>query len=532
MLVLLAVVLALLLIACANVANLVLVRSVGRLREFALRAALGCTTARMMRQLITENLALAAAGGVLGAIVAWGAVRALASALPPQIPHTASISVDGRVLTFAAVLTIMSGLAFGLLPAVRAAWARGTPGVSGDRSGAMSARHGRLAGALTVAQLALAVVLVAAAGLLLRSFDELRRVNPGFSAAPVLSASVTLSPANYHSDQRTVTFFDALIERLRTQPGVASVAAVNRPPLRGPVYGTALRVEGQFEDVKHTLPTIEHAQTVTPGYFETMGIAIVRGRDFASGDRAGMPDVAVVSASLAKRFWPNGDAIGKHIGAPYPGSWITIVGVVAEVQQDSLSGRAEMTLYRPLAQSPDNDMTLVVRTAGSTEAFAASLRATVATLDRATPVSDVRPMADIVAASLARTRFTAVLLLSFAALAVLLGAVGVYGVVAFGVAQRTREFGVRLALGATPGGLLRRVVARGATMAFAGVSLGLVASFVVTRALTGLLYGATATDAVTFTVAPALLLIVAIAATWIPARRAVLADPLRSLRPD
>jgi predicted permease len=337
MLVLLGDVLALLLIACANVANLVLVRSIGRVREFTLRAALGCTNGRMLRQLVTENLALAAVGGALGALVAWAAVRALVSALPPQIPRTATISVDGRVLGFAAVLTMVTGMAFGLLPAVRAAWSGSAPGAPGERSHSMTVGHGRIASALTVVQLALAVVMVATAGLLLRSFDELRHVDPGFAPARVLAAAVTLSPATYHEDQRTITFFESVLDRLRSQPGVVSVAAVNRPPLRAPVYGTAMRIEGQFEDFKHTLPTIEHEQTVTPAYFETMGIPIVHGRAFSVDDRAGTPPVAVVSASFARQFWPGGDAIGKHIGPPFPGSWITIVGVAAEVQQDSLS---------------------------------------------------------------------------------------------------------------------------------------------------------------------------------------------------
>ena len=530
MLVLLGVVLTLMLIACANVANLVFVRSIGRLREFSLRAALGCTRARMVRQLVTENLTLAGVGGAFGALAAWNGVRALRAALPPQIPRTAVIGVDGRVLGFAAALTVLSGLLFGLVPALRATWPGRAAGIVSGRNPSPSAGHNRVAGALTIAQLALAVVLVAGAGLLLRSFDALRGVDPGFAADRVLAARVTLPTAAYPYSQKSVTFFETLLDGLERAPGVTSAAAVNRPPLRGPVYGTAIRVEGQFEDVKHSLPDIAHAQTVTPRYFEAMGIRLVRGRAFTSGDRADAAPVAIVSASVAKKFWPGQDAVGKRIGQPYASPWITIVGVAEEVQQDSLSGRNEMTVYRPLAQAPDDDMTIVVRTTQDPAAFAATVRSAVARLDRGTPVSDVRPMRAVVSASLARARFTAALLGGFAALALLLGAVGIYGVIAFTVAQRTREFGVRIALGATSGSLLRDVLARGAVLGGTGVALGVVAALGVTRVLANLLYGVGARDAVTLVGAPVLLFAVALLATWLPSRRAVRADPLVALR--
>ncbi|HVT39350.1 MAG TPA: ADOP family duplicated permease, partial [Gemmatimonadaceae bacterium] len=341
LLVLLAVVFALLLIACANVANLVLVRSIGRASEFAVRTALGCSRGRMLRQLLTESLVLAGAGGAGGVALAWAGVRALVSALPPQIPHTAPITVDARVLAFTASLTIVSAIAFGLMPALRAV--RSTPGsaVPRSRGASRDAGHRRLADALTVVQLALAVVLVAGSGLLLRSFDALRRVDPGFAADHVVAARVTLSGGAYREPAKQSAFLDALLGRVQSAPGVTSVAAVNRPPLRGPVYGSAIRVEGQFEDVKRALPVIEHQQSVTPGYFATMGIPVVRGREFTSGDRADTPPVAIISASVVRRFWPNQDPVGKRIGMPFESPWITIVGVAADVKQDSLSGAKE-----------------------------------------------------------------------------------------------------------------------------------------------------------------------------------------------
>jgi len=373
-------------------------------------------------------------------------------------------------------------------------------------------------------------VLVAGSGLLLRSFDALRHVDPGFAADRVVAARVTLSGGAYREPAKQSAFLDALLGRVQSAPGVTSVAAVNRPPLRGPVYGRAIRVQGQFEDFKHVLPVVEHLQNVTPGYFATMGIPLVRGREFTSGDRADTPPVAIISASMARRFWPNDDPVGKRIGLPYESQWITIVGVVGEVKQDSLSGTKEETVYAAMAQAPGLDVTVVARTTGDVAGFATTLRAAVAELDRSAPVTDIRTMSDIVSASLARSRFTVVLLTAFALVALALAAVGIYGVVSFVVLQRTRELGVRMALGATPRNVLGLVLGRGVALAATGVAVGVATALVATRLLAGLLYGVSATDALTFVAAPMLLFGVTMAATWIPARRAVHGDPLIALR--
>ncbi len=532
LLVLLGVVLALLLIACANVANLVLVRSIGRAREFAVRTALGCSGARLTRQLLTENLVLAGIGGAVGIVLAWAGVHALVTGLPAQIGGTAPVAVDRRVLLFTAALTASCGIAFGLLPAQRAA--RHDPGAAlAARGGSANVEHRRLAGGLTALQLALAVVLVAASGLLLRSFDALRRVDPGFRGDRVIAGRVTLSIGSYREPARRAAFLDALLARLESAAGITAVAAIDRPPLRGPVYGMAVRVEGQYEDARHELPMIEHEQHITPRYFETMSIPIARGRPFTSADRAHAPPVAIVSESVARHFWPDEDAVGKRISPPADTStWITIVGVAREVKQDSVNGTNEMTIYRPLAQLPETDLTIVARTAGEATAFASTLRAAVAALDPTAPVTDVRTMGEIVSSSVARARFTALLLTGFALLALGLGAVGIYGVVSFTVAQRTRELGVRMALGASPRQVFREVLTRGAVLAGAGIGIGLTATFAVARVFAGLLYGVTALDGLTLVAAPALLFGVAVGAIWMPARRAVRTDPLTALRSD
>ncbi|HVZ49718.1 MAG TPA: ABC transporter permease, partial [Gemmatimonadaceae bacterium] len=426
MYVLLGVVFALLLVACANVANLVLVRSLSREREFAVRVALGSSRRRLVTQMLGETFVLAATGGGLAVALAWGGVAALSALLPPQIPRTGPISVDLRVLAFTVGIVLFAWLAFGLAPALRASNLSPNRALSGARGATRGARHHRFAGALTVVQLALAVVLVCGSGLLLRSLDALRRVDPGFHAANVVAARVNLPAGTYRDSTRRALFFAQLLARLRGAPGVVSIATVDRPPLRGPVYGMGARIEGIAEDVTRLLPTIDHAVAVSPSYFATMGIRLVRGRDFTDADRADAPGVAVISAAMAETFWPGADPIGRRVGLPIATSpWMTIVGVVDDVKQDSLNAPRRLTLYRPFAQSTYTDNTVVARVTGDPAAFASTIRAAAGELDRTVPVSDIRTVSSIVSASLARARFTATLLTAFALLALTLGAVGV-----------------------------------------------------------------------------------------------------------
>ncbi|MEP6764520.1 MAG: FtsX-like permease family protein, partial [Gemmatimonadaceae bacterium] len=532
MLVLLGVVLALLMIACANVANLVLVRSTEREREFAVRTALGCSRTRLARQLITENLILALMGGVSALILATAGVRLLGAALPPQIPRTAAIEVDGRVMLFTTVLALLTGLAVGLIPSIRAARPIRARGLTDLRGASRGVNHARSANVLTIVQLALAVILVTASGLLLRSFDAIRQANTGFSAEQVIVARITLPSGLYKEEARQSAFARNVLSQLEQANGIASVGIVDRPPLRAPVYGRAMRVQGQFEDFRNTLPLIEHSQSVSPNYFGTMGIRIKSGRAFDGTDRDSAPPVAIVSASLAKRFWPNTEAVGHHLGMPYASPWITVVGVVAEVQQDSLNGKTEETVYFPFAQRPTADFTVVAKTSIGVKGFSNQVNQLVKGLDPMAPVSGVSAMNDVVATSFARARFTAFLLSGFALLALLISAVGVYGVVSSTVTQRTREMGVRMALGATPLQVLGHLMSRGVTLAGAGAFAGVVGALFASRWLTSLLYGVTSTDAITFVSAPLILTTVGLLATWLPARRLIQHSASISLRED
>jgi len=533
LLLLLGVVGCVLLIACVNVANLLLVRTTARQQELAIRTALGGGRGRLLRQLLTESVVLAIIGGIAGLLLAWPAVRALVALLPADMPRVAEIGLDWRVLAFTALLTLLTGVAFGLLPALRATGGALHASLkAGGRGGSRGAGHHRLSSALVAGEIALAVVLVSAAGLLVRSFQELRRVDPGFRTERVIAARISPPKQRYADAARQRAFYTGLLQRVAALPGVESAAAVNQLPLRGGVYGLAIRVEGKFEDMRRTLPMADHYQIVTPGYLQTMGIPLLRGRWFTDADREGAPDVVVVSESMARHFWPGEDPIGRRIGYPWPSEWLTVVGVAGDVKQDSLSGAAGMTVYRPLFQAPASAMTLVARTTADPVALAAGLRAAVAEADPDVPVSDVSTMAQVVAASVAKPRFTMFLLAAFAAVALALGAVGIYGVMSYAVSLRTREIGVRMALGATPRDALGMVVRQGALLTAAGVGVGVVGALAATRVLAGLLYGVTPTDPLTFVAVPVVLAAIALAATYLPARRATQVDPTVALRAE
>ena len=530
---LLAVVGAVLLIACANVANLLLVRATAREKELAIRSALGGGRGRLVRQLMTESIVLSAFGGLAGVVFAWAGLRVLVAMLPPAMPRAAEIVIDARVLGFTAALSLFTGIIFGLVPAMRSAGSSllGTLTESG-RGTSRGRSHQRLSNGLVIAEIALAVVLVASAGLLVRSFVELGRVDPGFAPNHLVVARVSAPEKAYTDPARMRGLFDRILERVATFPGVESAAAVNPLPLRDPLNGLAIRVQGQHEDLGRTLPSADHYQMITPGYIRAMGIPLLSGRAFTDADRPGSPDVVLVSESIARRFWPDGDAVGKRIGYPWPSPWLTIVGVVKDVKVDSLNSGPTTAVYRPFAQSPIPAMTVVIRTTARPGEIASLLRATVGELDPTVPVSDVAAMDDVVASSMARPRFAMALLSAFAAIALLLGTIGIYGVIAYAVSQRTREIGVRMALGATPTDALWMVIRRGAALTAAGVTLGTLAALGATRLLAGLLYGVSPTDPATFATVVLVSGIVAIMACYIPARRATRVDPTVALRTD
>lgn len=529
-------VLLVLLVGCVNVANLLLARATARERELAVRAALGGGRGRLVRQLVTESLLLSAIGASLGIGAGYAAVRWLVASLPPGTPRAEEITVDGIVLLFTALVAALTGVLFGIIPALRATrLAQGSSTVGLGRRSSHDAQHHRASGVLVTAEVALAVVLVVAATLLVRSFAALRAVSLGFETSHVIAARITPPSASYRDSNRVTALYGAIGERLSGLPGVTSVAVTDKLPFAQTVWGIALRVQGQYEDSKHNLPSVGHYQQVTSGYFQTMRIPILRGRGFTEADRSGQPMVAIVSQSVARRYWPNADALGRRIAPPWDSPWVTIVGIVPDTKQDSLRDTSRTSVYTPWAQRTlayTSELWIALRASGDPAPFAASIRSVVRDIDRSVAVSDVRTMNTVVADSVQKARFTVLLVGAFAFAALLLGAVGIYGVMSFLVGQRMQEMGIRIALGASARGVIGLVVGRATRLAALGAAIGIAAALFATRWLDALLYGISATDPITFIAVPLLFLGVAAIASYAPARRATRIDPVRALRAE
>ena len=525
-----------LLIGCVNVANLLLARATARERELTVRAALGGGRGRLVRQLLAESLLLSVVGALLGVGVGALALRWLLAALPPGIPRADEIAVNGSVLLFTAGVALATGILFGIVPALRATSSnrRASTAAAGRRA-SQDAQHHRVSGALVVAEVAFAVLLVVAASLLVRSFTALRNVRLGFDSSHVIAARITPPNGQYRDTSRVSALYQGLRDRLSASPGVSSVAITDKLPIAQVVYGVALRVQGQYEDAKHNLPSIGHLQDITPGYFTTMGIPLLRGRGFTDADRGGQPPVAIVSQSVAKHYWPNEDALGKHIAPPWDSPWMTVVGIVADTKQDSLRDTSRTSVYVPWAQSTlryTSEMWVVARTTGDPAPYATALRGVMRDIDRSVAISDVRTMDAVVSDSVRKARFTMLLVGAFAVAALLLGAIGIYGVMSYLVGQRMQEMGIRIALGASASGVIGLVVGRATRLALLGAAIGLVAAVVATRWLATLLYGVSATDPATFVTTPLLFLLVAALASCGPAWRATRVDPVRALRAE
>jgi putative ABC transport system permease protein len=528
-----------LLVACANVANLLLARAAGRAREVAVRAAVGASRARVARQLLAESLALAGAGGAAGLLLAAGAVRAFAAAAPADLlgadALAGGVGVNGAVLAFTLGVTALTGVLFGVAPAVQASRAdvrgvlrAGARGATADR-GRQAVRR-----ALVVAQVALALTLLVGAGLLAQSFARLRGVAPGFDPARVLTLTLTLPPATYPRDPQRTAFYDRLLPALAAVPGVRAAGVTSVLPFGGGWYTSALAIEGQPTPADGSGPSGD-VRVVSPDFFAALRVPLLRGRVFTARDGPDAPRVAVVDAELARRYWPGGSPIGTRVARrPGPGAptqWYTVVGVVGHTAHEGLGAAARVQVYLPYAQDgPPPTMAVAVRTAGEPAAAAAAVRRAVAAVDPALPVADVRPLEARVAASLGQRRLTAALLAAFAAAALALAAAGIYGVLSYVVAQRTREIGVRLALGGAPGGVLRLVLRQGVGLAVAGVGVGAVATLGLTRLLESQLYGVRAADPATFGAVALLLVGVAALATLVPALRATRVAPTTALR--
>ncbi|HET7248463.1 MAG TPA: ABC transporter permease [Gemmatimonadales bacterium] len=533
--VLLGAVLLVLLIAAANVGNLVLVRAESRRRELALRTALGASRLRLVRQWLVESLLLSLAGGAVGVLLAAWGVDLLVAVAPPYIPRLAEITVDTRVLLVAAALSVVVGIGAGLPAALGASRdiARGLHG-AGRATGDRAANRWR--DGLVVAQVSLALVLLGGAGLLVRSLQRLSVISPGFDIAHLTTMAIDLPQPTYSDGARQTAFYSQLADRARAFPGVTDAGAISLIPLvpqgaatRFAIVGRPLQRPGEW--------TSADIRIVDPGYFTTMRIPTIAGRTFTAADRADAPPVIVVNQKMAQQFWPDGGA-GSAIGSRIKVSWThpdatpEIVGVVGDVRTSALDADVHPMIYYVEAQEPTASMTLVVRHHGAPGPLVAAVRGAVRDLDRDVPLTDVATMTTRLARSMSDRRYPMLLLSGFAVLAVLLAAVGLYGLLSFIVSRRTREIGVRMALGADRRSVLGLVLRDGVRLTLIGAAIGVVASSVAARALGALLYGVGPADPLTFGAVGLLLVIVALAASYLPAARATRVDPVEALRTE
>ena len=524
------------LIACANVASLMLGRTAARESELAVRTALGAGRGRLIRQLLTESCCLALAGGVLGLALALVGTRLLLSLAPSDIPRLYNVRMDAAVLLFTVGTTALAALFFGAVPALHASGADTVLHLrTGDRGSRTHPGSARARSVLVVAEITLALMLLVGAGLLIKSFTRLREVNPGFSAARVSTFTVTLSPVKYETIEQQRAFSVRLLDAVHRIPGVDSAALTFGLPLSGTSFQLSYDVAGRPAPPPNAEPRAQ-VRVVSPGYFATVGIPLVRGRVFGDGDRAGNPRTMVVSEETVRRYFPGEDPIGKHItfGWNRDGDRLSgeIVGVVGDVRQHGLSGEVTPHIYAAWDQWPLDEITVVMRSRGNPAVALKAARAAVLALDRDLPVYDVFTLETMVDRALGQPRFYVLLLSIFAVLAVVLAVVGIYGVIAYSVQQRTREIGIRIALGASRERVVAMVVRRGLILALAGITLGSAGAYAVSRVLQSLLFGVGARDPSTFVAVAALLGGVALLASWLPARRAARVDPLAAMRAE
>ena len=532
LLLLLGAVLLVLLIACANVANLMLARGAARSRELAVRSALGAPRSRLVRQLLTESALLALFGTICGVVLSAWSLDLLLAAAPGAIRHLADVRLDRAVLGFAAALTALTTILFGLVPALHATRSDLVDSLKDGGPGTAGPSHGRLRRALVVGQFALSLMLLAGAGLLLRSFAEVLRVHPGFDAGGVLAAQVTLGGTRFDPDEAQQRYWAEAVRRLSALPGVESAGAIAGPPLEGR-GDWSYDIEGYQPKAGESYPD-DQLRNVTPGYFRTMRIPIHQGRDLAETDDAKAPLVLLVNDAWVRRFFRGQDVIGRHLRlGDKKGKPRSIVGVVGDSHDLGLDAPTPPILFVPQAQLGTSRMTLMVRAAGGRpDALAQSVQATLTDLEREQPADWIAPFEQRIAGALAPRRFPLQLLGIFAGLALALSALGIYGVTAYGVTQRTREIGVRIAIGAQQRDVLRMVMLGAVKLAAAGVALGLCGALLGARLLSSQLYGVGARDPVTYAAISALLTAVALLASWLPARHATRVDPMIALRTE
>jgi putative ABC transport system permease protein len=520
-----------LLIACANVANLLLARASARHKEVAIRTALGASRMRIIRQLLTESLLLSVLGGALGLLLAMWGVDLLVAASPTDLPRVKEIGLDAQVLGFTALISILTGLLFGLAPALQSTKLELNESLKeGGRGSTDGLRRNRVRSLLVISEVALSLVLLVGAGLMIRSFVYLLNLSPGFDTQGVLITDVPLSRSRYPTGEQQAAFTRQAIERTRELPGVTSVAAVNIVPLSGDGRQSTFTIEGR--PVPDGQEPDGEVTTVTPDYFRTMGIPLLTGRTFTEQDKTDSPSVVIISETLARRNFPGEDPLGKRLILDDEKPAYEIIGVVGDVRHEGLEKETYPGYYLSFYQAPERQVNLMVRSAPAVDPSGLQLavRNVIKQMDKEQLVWETKTMEQLRAESVARRRFNMMLLGIFAALALLLAAVGIYGVMSYSVTQRTHEIGIRLALGAQTSDVLRMVVRQGMTLALIGVALGLLTALAVTRVMASLLYGVTATDALTYAGVSVLLAGIALLACLIPARRATHVDPMVALR--
>lgn len=525
-----------LLIACANVANLLLARGEARQREVAIRSSMGASRRRVLRQFVTESLLLAVVGGVAGVALAVVGVEALLRAAPDTLPRLDQIGLDRTVLAFSAGITLLAGLLFGVVPAVQAAGGDLQQTLRDDERGGTSGRRRlRIRQLLVVSEMSLSIVLLVVAGLLMQSFWRLQSVDPGFEADGTLAFEVTTTRADYPEELDVTGFFQEILPRLAALPGVESATAVRTPPLSGSLPPNDLDIEG-YVSTEDSPPLNGDIQVVAPGYFEALGIELASGRTFGEGDHMDGQIAAIIDEVLAARFYPGQDPIGRRIRQP-GAEWSTIVGVVRSVHQQGLDIEPRATMYLAHAQTPATwsarrDMTLLLRTSLDPLALTASAREVVASIDANVPLANVTTMAATRARSTANERFSMLLQLVFALTALLLAAVGIYGVLSYSVARRSREIGIRMALGARGASIRRLVVGQGLMLVLFAVFIGVAGALAAGRLLSGLLFEISPHDPLTYTAVVGVLTLVAGLACYVPAYRASTVSPQIALRSD
>ncbi|HKA20807.1 MAG TPA: ABC transporter permease [Blastocatellia bacterium] len=524
-----------LLIACANVANLLLARANARQREIAIRTALGASRGRVVRQLLTESVLLSLAGGAAGVLIALWGVGALISLSPDTIPRVKEIHVDFRVASFALLVSLVTGVVFGLAPALQVSKPNLTDALkeSGRTTGGV--QRNRLRSSLVVLEIALSLVLLIGAGLMIKSFAKLNRINPGFNPNNLLTMGVTLLRTNYPEDENVAAFYSQMLDRLNSTPGVQSAGAITELPLSGGNTSDNFTIEGRPPIAKQDQPLAE-CRVVTPHYFESMGIPLLQGRDFLYTDTKQTPNVALINEAFARRHFPGEDPLGHRLSLQGQSrDPLLIVGIVGDVRDLTLEEPATPEIYFPYLQNPlfdsfERSVTVVVRTKSSPTGMVEGLRAELLSMDKTLPVYALKPMTEYLSDSLSKRRFNLVLLSVFAAVAVLLAAVGIYGVISYVVSQRTHEIGIRVAVGAHSIDILRLIVGQAMILTLVGIAIGIGAALALTRLMESLLFDVSVTDPLTFVVISAVLTSVALAACFVPALRATRVDPMIALR--